>query len=125
MRRRFSWRSIWGSILISVGLVMWIIFIFLMDWFRWWRLDPEHQLGMFAIPSVACVFIVFGIRFSIIGLIEEFHIRSPPPISPQMMMNMHNNDSVPPDLMFGECIKCNRGIPGDSNVCCYCGEKIT
>jgi hypothetical protein len=105
-------------------LVLIMIFIFLLDWLWWRGLNPEHQFLLLTIPAVACIFIVFGIRFSIMGLIEEFHLRSPPPMNPLLMANMENDDSFPTTMIFNECSSCKKGIPADGNVCCYCGEKI-
>jgi MFS family permease len=121
MRRRFSWRSIWGSILISVGLVMILTFIWLVDLIGWRWLDGGQQIALFMNLVVACIFIVIGIRFSIIGLIEELYLHSPFLPSPYMMPK---NVLAQYNQKFRECTYCKRWIPFDSKFCQYCGVKL-
>jgi hypothetical protein len=121
MRMRSTWRSIWGSILIAVGLIIWTIYTFLIGLFRWWWFDPELQIGLFFISIVAIALIVFGFRFSTIGLIEDFLIRSGPPPShyPPPGAMPKNSKQGPNQIRY--CIQCKREIPNDSMFCSYCG----
>ena len=120
MRVRYSWRSILGSILISVGLVMILTFIWLVDLIGWRRLDQPQQIALFFDLVVACIFIVSGIRLSIIGVIEEFHIRSLPPYP---MAIIPKSTSILHRPQFRLCPYCSKEIPLDSNFCSYCGVK--
>jgi hypothetical protein len=91
-----------------------------MDLISWRRMDSVQQIALIADLFVASVFFVIGIRFSIIGLIEEFHLCSPFPITP---LPIPDSALAQHYLRYIVCFNCKRSIPADSNLCPYCGKK--
>jgi hypothetical protein len=97
-----------------------MIFLWLVSLISWRWMDQVQHIALTIDLFVACVFIVIGIRFSITGLIDEFHLRSPFPITPYPIPD---RAPIQGHQQFIVCLNCSKKILIDSNFCMYCGVK--
>lgn len=122
---RILWRLKLGMILLIIGLAITIFMMGFMDHFSVELGENDADYFLYSnVQITGIIILIIGIIVVIIGFLDRYKtlIRppvGPPPPGPQVM---------PPDhiqMHIKVCGRCKGQIPFDSNLCPYCGVKIT
>lgn len=122
---RMAWQLRLGMILLVIGLALTIFMMGFMDYYS--RELGENEANFFLYLSVQItgnIILIIGIIFVIIGFLDRYKMVIRPPLSPPPPgpgIIPQNNIQT----KIKVCGGCGRQIPFDSNLCPYCGVKIT